>query len=112
LLIWYIVFQQIVTNVIGPRLTSKTVGIHPLEAMAAALVGYPLAGILGSFLAVPMVGLAHVLVKQAYASWKARKSTAARSSRGMASTTAEPNRATTEAMTVPTTVYGTAGTKQ
>jgi predicted PurR-regulated permease PerM len=64
-----------VTNVIGPRLTSKTVGIHPLEAMAAALVGYPVAGILGSFLAVPVVGLAHVLARQAYASWKDRTST-------------------------------------
>jgi predicted PurR-regulated permease PerM len=73
LLIWYIVFQQIVTNVIGPRLTSKTVGIHPLEAMAAALLGFPLAGILGSFLAVPVVGLTHVLVKEAYKSWKKRR---------------------------------------
>jgi predicted PurR-regulated permease PerM len=112
LLIWYIVFQQIVTNVIGPRLTSKTVGIHPLEAMAAALVGYPLAGILGSFLAVPVVGLTHVLVKQAYASWKAKRSTAVARSRGTASTAGGPNGAATEAMMVPTTVYGTAGTEQ
>jgi predicted PurR-regulated permease PerM len=77
LLIWYIVFQQIVTNVIGPRLTSKTVGIHPLEAMAAALVGYPLAGILGSFLAVPIVGLTHVLMREAYKSWKKKRAASA-----------------------------------
>jgi predicted PurR-regulated permease PerM len=55
-------------------MTSKTVGIHPLEAMAAALVGYPLAGLLGSFFAVPAVALAHVLAREAYASWKARTS--------------------------------------
>ena len=86
LLAWYIIFEQIVTNVIGPRLTSKTVGIHPLEAMAAALVGYPLAGFLGSFLAVPVVGLTHVLAKEAYASWKARGSTAATSSESVEAT--------------------------
>jgi predicted PurR-regulated permease PerM len=73
LLVWYIVFEQILTNVISPRLVSKTVGIHPLEAMAAALIGYPLAGILGSLFAVPLVGLVHVLVKQAIASRKEKR---------------------------------------
>jgi hypothetical protein len=60
------------------------VGIHPLEAMAAALVGYPLAGFLGSFLAVPMVGLVHVLARQGYASWKAREAASADSEESVA----------------------------
>lgn len=73
LLGYLIVMEQIVTNVIGPRVNSKSVGIQPLEAMAAALMGYPIAGVLGSFLAVPIVGILHVVVKEANATWKARK---------------------------------------
>lgn len=70
LLAYFIVFEQVVTNIIGPRVNSKSVGIHPLEAMAAALLAYPVAGVLGSFLAVPLVGLAHVVAKEARTSWR------------------------------------------
>jgi predicted PurR-regulated permease PerM len=62
---WLLVGEQLVTNVIGPRLQGHNVGIHPLEAMAAALLGYPLFGILGAFFAVPMVAFLHVVVRQA-----------------------------------------------
>jgi len=71
LLAYFIIFEQVVTNVIGPRVNSKSVGIHPLEAMAAALLAYPIAGVLGSFLAVPTAGLLHVMVGEAYRSRRA-----------------------------------------
>lgn len=73
-LAYLMVMEQVVTNIIGPRVSSQSVGIHPLEAMAAALLGYPIGGFLGSFLAVPVVALFHVVAKEAYASWKAKKS--------------------------------------
>jgi predicted PurR-regulated permease PerM len=63
--VYFMVFQQIVTNVIGPRVVGGAVGIHPLEAMAAALIGYPLAGFLGSFMAVPTVGILHIIAREA-----------------------------------------------
>lgn len=63
-LIWLLVAEQIVTNVIGPRVQGQSVGIHPLEAMAAALLGLPIAGFLGAFLAVPIVAFLHVVVKE------------------------------------------------
>lgn len=66
LLAWFLVFQQLVTNVIGPRVLGIAVGIHPLEALLAVLVGFPLGGLLGAFLAVPLAGLIHVLVREAY----------------------------------------------
>lgn len=66
LLVYFVVFQQIVTNIIGPRIIGSAVGIHPLEAMAAALIGYPVAGFLGSFMAVPAVGILHIIVRAAY----------------------------------------------
>lgn len=64
---WFVIFQQIVTNVLGPRINSMAVGIHPLEAILAVLVGYPLGGFLGAFLAVPVAGIIHIVVRELYA---------------------------------------------
>ncbi len=64
---WFLIFQQIVTNVLGPRINSMAVGIHPLEAILAVLVGYPLGGFLGAFLAVPVAGIIHIVVRELYA---------------------------------------------
>lgn len=62
-LAWLLVGEQLVTNIIGPRLQGHNVGIHPLEAMAAALIGFPLAGFLGAFFAVPIVAFLHVVAR-------------------------------------------------
>jgi predicted PurR-regulated permease PerM len=67
LVVWFLIFQQIVTNVIGPRVNSMAVGIHPLEAILAVLVGYPLGGFLGAFLAVPVAGIIHIFIREFYA---------------------------------------------
>lgn len=67
LLVWFIVYQQVVTNILGPRIFGMAVGIHPLEALAAVLIGYPLGGLLGAFLAVPIAGILHILIREAYA---------------------------------------------
>ncbi len=80
-LIWLLVGEQIVTNVIGPRLQGRNLGIHPLEAMAAALVGLPLAGIPGAFFAVPAVSFLHIVVRELV---NARRSAAAASPGGPA----------------------------
>jgi predicted PurR-regulated permease PerM len=66
LTVYFLVMMQLITNIIGPRVTGSAVGIHPLEAMAAALIGFPLAGVLGAFLAVPLVGFLHVALRHAY----------------------------------------------
>ncbi|HEX6510567.1 MAG TPA: AI-2E family transporter [Chloroflexota bacterium] len=67
LAVWFLVFQQIVTNIVGPRVNSMAVGIHPLEAILAVLVGYPIGGFLGAFLAVPVAGIIHIVVRELYA---------------------------------------------
>jgi predicted PurR-regulated permease PerM len=66
LFVWFLVFQQVVTNVLGPKVMGSAVGIHPLEALLAVLVGYPLGGLLGAFLAVPVMGLLHIVIHEAY----------------------------------------------
>jgi predicted PurR-regulated permease PerM len=63
---WNMIFQQVVTNILGPRVMGIAVGIHPLEAMVAVLVGYPLAGFLGAFLAVPIAGVLHIVIREFY----------------------------------------------
>lgn len=67
MLIWFVVYQQIVTNLLGPRVMGMAVGIHPLEALLAVMVGYPLGGLLGAFLAVPIAGIVHIFVRESYA---------------------------------------------
>jgi predicted PurR-regulated permease PerM len=62
-LIWLLIGEQFATNIVGPRLQAHNVGIHPLEAMAAALAGLPLAGLLGAFFAVPIVAFAHIVAR-------------------------------------------------
>jgi predicted PurR-regulated permease PerM len=62
-LAWLLLGEQLVTNVVGPRLQGHSLGIHPLEAMAAALIGFPVAGILGAFLAIPFVAFLHVVAR-------------------------------------------------
>ena len=62
-LVWLLVGEQLATDVIGPRLQGHHVGIHPLEAMPAAMVGFPLAGFVGAFFAVPIVAFIHIVVR-------------------------------------------------
>jgi predicted PurR-regulated permease PerM len=66
LAIYFIIFLQLVTNVLGPRIMGMAVGIHPLEALFAVLVGFPIGGFLGAFLAVPVMGILHILIREAY----------------------------------------------
>lgn len=66
LLVWNVIYQQIVTNVLGPRVLGFAVGIHPLETILAVLIGYPLGGLLGAFLAVPVMGILHIVVRELY----------------------------------------------
>ena len=63
-LVWLLIGEQIVTNVVGPRLQAHHLRIHPLEAMAAALIGLPLAGLPGAFFAVPIVAFFHVVIQE------------------------------------------------
>jgi predicted PurR-regulated permease PerM len=63
-LVWLMVGEQFVTNILGPRLQGHNLKIHPLEAMAAALIGLPLAGIPGAFFAVPTMAFLHIVVQE------------------------------------------------
>jgi predicted PurR-regulated permease PerM len=68
--VWVVIFffliQQFESNVLGPRITGHAVGLHPLAALFALLVGFEVAGILGGLFAVPIAGVLWVLASAAY----------------------------------------------
>src|SRR5256885_12626208 len=65
--VWVLVLtlalQQIVLNVIGPRIMSNAIGIHPIFVFLALLLGSRIAGFWGVFLAMPVAGIVHTFVR-------------------------------------------------
>ncbi len=61
-LIFIIVYQQIESFVLTPRITSRTMELHPALAFGAALGGASLLGATGAVLALPAVAMAQALI--------------------------------------------------
>jgi predicted PurR-regulated permease PerM len=53
-LVFYVVAQQIESNVLAPLILSKTLGLNPVTVIIALLIGGQIAGLLGILLAVPV----------------------------------------------------------
>jgi predicted PurR-regulated permease PerM len=64
-LIAVLVIQQIEGNLITPRLQGKSTGLHPVVILIVILTGNYLWGTVGMFIAVPVFGLARLLVSEA-----------------------------------------------
>src|SRR5206468_7503560 len=68
--VWVLVLtlalQQIVLNVLGPRVMSNAIGIHPIFVFLALLLGSRIAGFWGVFLAMPVAGIANTFVRYAF----------------------------------------------
>jgi predicted PurR-regulated permease PerM len=60
---YVVIYQQIENFVLSPRLTAKTMSLHPAVAFAAALTGGALGGLLFAFLALPAAGVIQAAVK-------------------------------------------------
>jgi len=59
---YVVVYQQIENYVLSPRLTAKTMDLHPAIAFAAALIGGAIGGLLFAFLALPVAGVIQAAV--------------------------------------------------
>lgn len=59
--LYFLAIQQLESNVIGPRITGHAVGLHPLAALMALLVGIEVYGMVGALFAVPVAGILWVL---------------------------------------------------
>jgi predicted PurR-regulated permease PerM len=58
-------------QILIPRVYSRTVGIHPIVAIFALLVGSQLFGVLGGVLSVPVAGVLQEIIVALWQRWKA-----------------------------------------
>lgn len=58
------VIQQVVFNVVGPKLLGNALKVHPVLVLVAFLLGFKVAGVLGALLAIPLLGISAVMVRE------------------------------------------------
>jgi predicted PurR-regulated permease PerM len=58
-----ILLQQVMLNVVGPRIMSKSIGIHPIFVFLALLIGSKVAGFWGVLLGVPVAGVINTFLR-------------------------------------------------
>ena len=63
MLVVVIILQQIDANIINPRIVGQSLKISPLLVIFAVTVGGAYFGILGMFLAVPIIAVLKILVE-------------------------------------------------
>jgi predicted PurR-regulated permease PerM len=52
-LIFVVIYQQIENYLLAPRITARTMQLHPAVAFGAALAGASISGLIGAFMALP-----------------------------------------------------------
>jgi predicted PurR-regulated permease PerM len=57
----YLVIQQLENNILVPRIIGRSLNLHPLVVIIGALAGASLAGVLGMFLAAPILASLRIL---------------------------------------------------
>ncbi|MEK7284399.1 MAG: AI-2E family transporter [Chloroflexota bacterium] len=65
-LVLSLALQQVMLNVVGPRLMANVIGIHPLFVFLALLLGARLAGFWGVLLAMPIAGIANIFARYVF----------------------------------------------
>ena len=60
---WFVLVQALEGAVITPKVVGDTVGLHPLVAIVALLIGGQLFGIIGMLLAVPLTAVVQVFLR-------------------------------------------------
>jgi predicted PurR-regulated permease PerM len=56
-LVYVLVYQQVENYLLAPRITARTMALHPAVAFLAALTGGMLSGLLGAFMALPAAAI-------------------------------------------------------
>ena len=72
MIIVVIILQQIDANIINPKIVGKSLKISPLLVIFAVTVGGAFFGVLGMFLAVPVIAIVKILVED-YIEYRNRK---------------------------------------
>lgn len=64
-ILYFVGYQQIENYLIAPRITKRTMEIHPAVSIAAIIIGSALFGPVGVILALPMTGIIQALISEA-----------------------------------------------
>lgn len=64
--IFFVVYQQIENNFIGPTIQSKTVELSALAVLVAVTIGLYVFGIIGGIISIPIAGCIKVLLEDHY----------------------------------------------
>ena len=62
-IVFVIVYQQIENYVFSPRVSNRTMNIHPAVAFGAVIVGGALAGAMGALIAIPIVASIQAIIE-------------------------------------------------
>jgi predicted PurR-regulated permease PerM len=62
----YVIIQQVENNILVPRIVGGSVKLHPVVVMFGALAGATVAGILGVFLALPLLAVGRIVAVYIY----------------------------------------------
>ncbi len=68
IVVLFIVLQALESNVLGPRIVGRAVGLHPVVAILSLLVGAKLFGVFGALIATPIVAAGWVVITSIYLS--------------------------------------------
>ena len=65
LLVFFTAYQQVENYVLSPRITGKTMELHPALAFGCAIAGASIAGLIGAFIALPVAAIVQALISSA-----------------------------------------------
>jgi predicted PurR-regulated permease PerM len=63
LLVFIVIYQQIENLLIGPKISSQTMELHPAVAFAAIIAGASIGGPVGAFIALPVAAIIQEILK-------------------------------------------------
>jgi predicted PurR-regulated permease PerM len=71
-LVYFVIVHVIEGDVVGPRVVGKSVGLHPIVALAALIAGGELFGIWGALFASPVAGVLQAFLITVWIEWRER----------------------------------------
>jgi predicted PurR-regulated permease PerM len=65
LLVFFTTYQQVENYLLSPRITARTMELHPAVAFGCAIAGASIAGLIGAFIALPVAAIVQALISSA-----------------------------------------------
>ncbi len=69
-LAYFVIVHVIEGDVVGPRIVGKAIGLHPVVALLALIIGGDLFGIWGALFASPIAGVLQALLIAVWSEWR------------------------------------------